>query len=99
MRFNIRWLRQAITTKRAQIDHIANEDPRAAEQQDQRILDAVANLAEHPRIGREGRESGTRELVVTRTPFVVVYQVDEHTKSVSILRVLHGAQQWPPFTG
>jgi toxin ParE1/3/4 len=36
---------------------------------------------------------GTRELVVTGTPFIVVYRVEAAT--VVILRVLHGAQRWP----
>jgi plasmid stabilization system protein ParE len=32
---------------------------------------------------------------VARTRFVVVYQIEDATQTVSILRVLHGAQQWP----
>lgn len=95
MSFRLRWLPQAIHTRRAQIDYIAGEDPRAAEAQDERISTATQRLAAHPHLGRTGREVGTRELVVTRTPFVVVYQVDEAARTVSILRVLHGAQQWP----
>ena len=43
--------------------------------------------------GRPGRVAGTRELVVTGTPYVAAYQVTRET--VRILRVLHGAQQWP----
>jgi len=37
--------------------------------------------------------AGTREMVV-RSNYVVVYMED--TRAVSILRVLHAAQQWPP---
>jgi toxin ParE1/3/4 len=36
--------------------------------------------------------AGTRELVVSRTPFIVVYAVGD---AVELLRILHGAQQWP----
>jgi len=36
---------------------------------------------------------GTRELVFSPLPFVVVYRVKEEI--VEIARVLHGAQQWP----
>jgi plasmid stabilization system protein ParE len=33
-------------------------------------------------------------LVIVRTPYLVIY---EHAgEAVHILRVLHGAQQWPP---
>jgi len=37
----------------------------------------------------------TRELVIARTPYVVAYTVDPQIDTVIILRVLHGARQWP----
>ncbi|HUB43679.1 MAG TPA: type II toxin-antitoxin system RelE/ParE family toxin [Acetobacteraceae bacterium] len=37
---------------------------------------------------------GTRELVVARTPHIVIYEIEGET--VRILRVLHSAQRWPP---
>jgi toxin ParE1/3/4 len=36
---------------------------------------------------------GTRELVVSGTPYIVVYRV--MGKVITVLRVLHGARQWP----
>ena len=51
-------------------------------------------LPDHPRAGRIGRVTGTRELVIDRTPFVVVYR-ECGTDQVQVLRVLHDAQQWP----
>lgn len=50
-------------------------------------------LTTHPEAGRPGRVTGTRELVVSGTPFIAVYRVDRD--GVAIIRVLHGAQQWP----
>ena len=41
------------------------------------------------------RAAGTRELVIARTPFVVVYRVRQKPERVEIIRVLHGAQKWP----
>ncbi len=55
---------------------------------------AVARLADHPEGARPGRVRGTRELVVTGTPYVVVYRVEP--SAVLILRMVHGAQRWPP---
>jgi toxin ParE1/3/4 len=51
-------------------------------------------LPTHPRAGRIGRVTGTRELVVEGVPFIIIYRqvgVDQ----LHILRVLHDAQQWP----
>jgi toxin ParE1/3/4 len=41
---------------------------------------------------RQGRVAGTREWVV-RSNYVVVYRVDAQT--ITILRILHAAQQRP----
>ena len=50
-------------------------------------------LATHPALGRPGRVPGTRELVVSGTPYLIPYRV--HGKTVEILRVFHGARKSP----
>jgi len=52
-------------------------------------------LPAHPRAGRMGRVTGTRELVVEGAPFIVIYR-RFGADQLHILRVLHDAQQWPP---
>ena len=73
--------------------YIARRNPRAAATVAGRIRATVDKLAEFPNIGRGGRVPGTRELVVSRTPYVVAYVVD--ADDVTILAILHGAQRWP----
>jgi toxin ParE1/3/4 len=58
-----------------------------------RVFHRVEMLVEHPNIGRAGRVPGTREMVVTNTPFVVPYRV--HEKDVEVLAIFHGERQWP----
>jgi len=89
------WLPGAQLTRMAQIDFIARDNPAAALTQDQRLEAQVDRLVRHPELGRTGRIKGTRELVVSRTPFVVIYRVRSELKRVEILRVLHVAQHWP----
>ncbi len=55
---------------------------------------AVARLERYPASGRMGALRHTRELVVVQTPYVVIYRVAE--EALEILRVIHGAQNWPP---
>ncbi|WP_428378126.1 type II toxin-antitoxin system RelE/ParE family toxin [Lichenicoccus sp.] len=50
-------------------------------------------MEQHPQIGRAGRIVGTRELVVSGTPYILVYFVAD--EAVQVLRVLHSSQQWP----
>jgi len=49
-----------------------------------------------PRMGRIGRIAGTRELVLSGTPYVVIYDLRNMDEQIYILRVLHGARRWPP---
>jgi toxin ParE1/3/4 len=74
-------------------DHIAESRPASARQIAQAIVQGVSALDTFPNRGRSGRVEGTRELVFVSTPFVAVYEVKG---DVQILRILHGAQQWPP---
>jgi toxin ParE1/3/4 len=46
-----------------------------------------------PDRGRAGRISGTRELVIPATPFVVAYRVGNG--HVDVLAIMHGARLWP----
>jgi toxin ParE1/3/4 len=61
------------------------------------ILTAIECLDRMPLHGRPGRRAGTRELVVTRYSYIVVYEVDGG--DVNVARILHTAQQWPPIPG
>ena len=90
------WLPPAIANRDAQIDYIAQENPKAAIEQGDRIENQLSQLIDHPEMGRPGRVKGTRELVIGRTPFIVVYRVKPRAKRIELMRVLHGSQQWPP---
>jgi len=57
------------------------------------IYDSVTSLESFPQRGRLGRIDGTRELVLTPLPFIVVYRIKQNI--VEAVRVLHGSQQWP----
>ena len=73
-------------------EYIAQDDPAAAERTVRRIVEQVSGLAYHPRIGRPGRVEGTRELVISDTPYIAIYRIKER---VEVLRIRHGAQRWP----
>lgn len=93
------WLPKAQAALAGAIDHIVRENPRAALGQLQEIEQQTDMLADHPEIGRIGRRRGTRELVIGRTPFILVYRVRAREKRIEVLHLLHGAQRWPPRRG
>jgi addiction module RelE/StbE family toxin len=72
---------------------IEEKSPARASRIGRLILAAAAKLETMPRLGRPGRVEGTRELVIARSPYLIVYAVG--AAQVSIVRVLHGAMRWP----
>ena len=73
---------------------MAESDAQAAKRMLARIHAIVETLLPAtPTVGRPGRVDGTRELVVSGTPFIVPYRVQART--IQILRVYHGARRWP----
>ena len=74
-------------------DYIEADSPKAAIAVDARIREQVATLARFPHSGRPGRIECTRELVISRTPYIVAYRITEN--AVRVLRVLHGSRRWP----
>ena len=89
----VRWLRGALRNLDEEASHIAADDPVAASRVVERVLAAVASLAEQPGLGRQGRVPGTRELVVQRTRYIVPYRV--RGEVVEVLRVFHTSRRQP----
>lgn len=87
------WSHRAIDHLTSIYDYIAQDDARAARDVARRILEAVALTVNQPHIGRTGRITGTRELVVVNTPYVIPYRV--RGERLEILAVFHGRQKWP----
>ena len=89
----LEWREDARADLLAIVDFISDDNPDAAQRLKDDIEEKASKLPEHPKLYRLGRVDGTREMVV-RSNYIVVYAED--IQVVSILRVLHAAQQWPP---
>ena len=89
----LEWSRLALADRDEIFDYIEADNPRAAVAVDELIAYHVQLLAQYPERGRIGRVEGTRELVIGRTPYLAAYRITHDT--VLILRILHGARQWP----
>jgi len=73
--------------------YITDQDPQAARKVAICIEQAVSYLAAMPNLGRQGRIFGTRELVISGTPFLAVYRMQN--SRIEILQILHGRQPFP----
>lgn len=89
----LEWTLKAIGDLREAGAFILSDNPGAARRMAERVREAAEYLIEQPNMGRPGRVINTRELVVSGTPFILIYRV--RGGAVQILRVLHHSQKWP----
>ena len=89
----VRWTSDAADDLERISEYIAEDRPETARRIALDIIQSVDALETFPNRGRPGRVEDTRELVLAPLPFIAVYEVGE--QEVQVLRILHGAQQWP----
>lgn len=89
----VRWTKLAVADLDRVYQYIEADNPAAAGRVIDRIKQAVGVLSRHPGAGRAGRIKGTRELVVSGTPFVVPYRFRRDL--IQILAVIHASRKWP----
>jgi len=90
----IRWTEPAARDLTDICDYIRENDaPAAARRVALTIYESVDLLVRFPHRGRPGRGLNTRELVFPDLPFLAIYRIREDV--IEIVRILHGAQNWP----
>lgn len=88
-----RWTEKAASDLERIADYLFEHVPEKAEEIIHVLYSVPDSLLSFPFRGRPGRKSGTRELVLTPLPYVVIYRITGDV--VQLLRILHGAQHWP----
>ncbi len=89
----LRWTKEAASDLEHITDYLFQKTPERAAELARGIYNAPAALLTFPYRGRAGKKEGTRELVLSPLPYVVVYQIAG--EAIHIVRILHGAQKWP----
>ena len=90
----VEWSTRAVSDLKAISEYIEQDrNLETANRITRTIYDAVQSLRTMPRRGRDGRVKDTRELLVPRLPYIVVYRLLE--ERILILNIVHGAQRWP----
>lgn len=90
----LRWSDPSLRDLAAIRTYIATDNPVAADRVLHRINHVTRQLLSPiAYTGRAGHVAGTYELVVTGTPYLVIYR--RRDEEIEIVRVLHGAQKRP----
>jgi toxin ParE1/3/4 len=89
----LRWTQEAAADLERIADYLFEHAPERAADLVREIYNAPAALVKFPHRGRPGKKQGTRELVLSPLPYLVVYRITGD--AIHIVRILHGAQKWP----
>jgi addiction module RelE/StbE family toxin len=89
----IRWAPAAARDLETIRNYLAENHPSFMESTIRRLYDAARSLKQMPHRGRIGQKEGTRELVISPMPYIIVYRVEPDI--VHIFRVLHTAKNQP----
>lgn len=86
------WKPAAIADRKRITAYIAQDNPWAAIEMGDMLMQKAAQLDQDPALGRIGRVKGTRELVA-HPNYILIYRIVG--KTVELLRVKHAARKWP----
>jgi toxin ParE1/3/4 len=89
----VRWTEPATRDLEQISEFIRRDRPDASTAVARSLFDAADSLSLLPGRGRVGRIPGTRELIVSGLPYIIVYRLS--SSAVQILRIYHGARNWP----
>lgn len=89
----LRWAEDAADDLEHITDYLLENAPGRASELVREIYNSPSVLLTFPYRGRPGKKAGTRELVLSPLPYIVVYQIAGDV--IHIVRILHGAQKWP----
>jgi toxin ParE1/3/4 len=89
----VEWSNRALSDMEELRAYIAQDSAARADDVFLKIATAVGRLEKYPLSGRPGRVAGTRELVVSKTPYIVPYCI--RNGAPEIIAVVHGSRQWP----
>ena len=87
----VRWTPAALRDLESLHAYVAEDNRPAAAATVERILSGIEALSRHPDMGRKGRVSETRELIIS--PYIVVYRPKATT--LELLAIIHSARRWP----
>ena len=89
----IRWAPAAADDLEGILTYLREHHPSMAQSTIRKLYDAVRSLKQFSERGRNGQLEGTRELVMTPLPYIIVYAVEP--QMVHILRIIHTSEDRP----
>jgi plasmid stabilization system protein ParE len=85
------WGERARLEFESAVAHLQTQSPSAAKRVGEQILAAIGMLERFPELAPTSKHRGLRQLVASRTPYLVIYRI--HADRVEIRAVIHAKQR------
>lgn len=95
MSWSLRRMERALDDLADIWDYIATDNPAAAEKLVGDLLKRFEHTAEFPMIGRVADEIAPGHRVLTHSRYLLIYCIYKDKQTVELVRVVHGARDWP----
>lgn len=93
MAYKVKFSASSLKDLKSIQEYICENNIEAAKEVVAHIIEKIETvIVPNPSAGRAGRVLRTRELVISKYPYIVPYQVREDV--IYILRVLHTSRKW-----
>ena len=93
MAYKVKFSASSLRDLKSIQEYICEDNREAAKEIVAHIIEKIETvIVPNPGAGRAGRVLRTRELVISKYPYIVPYQVREDV--IYILRVLHTSRKW-----
>lgn len=93
MAYKVKFSASSLKDLKSIQEYICENNREAAKEVVAHIIEKIETvIVQNPSAGRAGRILRTRELVISKYPYIVPYQVREDV--IYILRVLHTSRKW-----
>jgi len=89
----VRWAQAAAEDLESIYEYLREYHPTRVALTIRKLHASACSLKRFPGRGRVGQSTGTRELVLTPLPYIIVYAAAGDL--VHILRIMHASQEWP----
>ena len=89
----VNWTKSAINDLEIEANYLSKISPSIEDSFLKHVESSIDLIKEYPELGRIGRVNQTRELILKKFQYILVYLVE--SSYIDIIRLLHTSRKWP----
>jgi addiction module RelE/StbE family toxin len=89
----VNWTKSALNDLEIEANYLNKINPSIEDSFLECVESSIDLIKEYPELGRIGRVNQTRELILKKFQYILVYLVE--SSYIDIIRLLHTSRKWP----